>query len=96
MKPDFNPLIKLSEKPDGFCLHLVLPGARSMKANRKLVTTDRLGKAQIPNLPFENPDDTPLKVDADYFGNKRNSKNPFPGPFEVVEKSDAIKVWPRN
>ena len=96
VKPDFNPLIKLSEKPDGFYLHLVLPGARSMKANRKLVTTDRLGKAQIPNLPFENPDGTPLKVDADYFGSKRNSKNPFPGPFEVVEKSDAIKVWPRN
>ena len=50
---------------------------------RKLVTTDLLGKAVIPNLPFENADGSPIRLNTDYFGKKRDEANPFPGPFEL-------------
>jgi alpha-N-arabinofuranosidase len=59
------------------------------------VTTELLGKAVIPNLPYEHPDGTPLRIDTDYFGKQRNEGNPFPGPFELPRggKQD-LKVWP--
>lgn len=47
-----------------------------------LVTTELLGKAKIPDLPYENADGSPLRVDADYFGATRSAANPTPGPFE--------------
>ncbi|MCA1759442.1 MAG: hypothetical protein LC658_06710, partial [Bacteroidales bacterium] len=58
------------------------------------VTSELLGKAIVPNLPFENPDGTSVKIDSDYFGTKRNSGSPTPGPFEKLEKGEnRIKVW---
>ncbi len=58
------------------------------------VTTELLGKAAIPNLPFENPDGTPVKIDYDYFGTKRKSGSPIPGPFEKLQKGEnRIEVW---
>jgi alpha-N-arabinofuranosidase len=60
------------------------------------VTTRSLGNAKIPNLPFENPDGTPLSIDSDYFGNKRDRINPFPGPFEIsAGGAKEYKVWPK-
>jgi alpha-N-arabinofuranosidase len=54
-----------------------------------------LGKAVIPDAAFENPDGSPLRVDTDYFGNKRDPDNPFPGPFTRQAAAKAIiKVWP--
>ena len=59
-----------------------------------LVTTDLLGKAVIPGLPYENPDGSPLEIDTDYFGKKRNMSNPSSGPFEQPGEGDLrIKVW---
>jgi alpha-L-arabinofuranosidase len=54
----------------------------------ELVTTATLGKARIPNLPYENADGTPLKVDRDYFG-KQRGKAPRPGPFESLTTGPA-------
>lgn len=47
------------------------------------VSTESLGKARIPNLPYENPDGTPLRVNSDFFEQPRNPSRPFPGPFEA-------------
>ena len=54
-----------------------------------------LGETAITRLPFQQPDGTPLRLDEDYFGNRRNAAQPFPGPFEL-HKGDqhALKVWP--
>ena len=61
---------------------------------RQLVTTALLGKAVIPDQAFENPDGTPLRIATDYFGKKRNEKNPFPGPFEFSDGGkQTVKVW---
>lgn len=60
-----------------------------------LITTRLLGKAIIPDQAYENPDGSPLTIDTDYFGNKRNSKKPSAGPFEnaVAGKQVKFKVW---
>ena len=95
LKPEFDPKLNLVEKADGFYLELILDKVWSVERIRKLVTTDMLGKAVIPNLPYEHPDGSPLRVDTDYFGKKRNEKNPSAGPFEnpAVGKQLTLKVW---
>ena len=67
-----------------------------MKSSVISVTTALLGKANIPNLSFDNPDGTPLRIDTDYFGRNRDVGKPFPGPFENIESGpQTIKVWPK-
>lgn len=57
------------------------PPAAFQNAVTRTVTTELLGNASIPQLPFVNPDGTPLKVDTDFFGKQRDP-TPTPGPFE--------------
>ena len=58
------------------------------------VTTKRLGLAQVPQAAYENFDGTPLMIDTDYFGKKRNAANPSPGPFEDLADGEVtLKVW---
>ena len=91
----FDPGIKLIEKPDGLYLQISLDKAWAKKQRRQLVTTELLGKAKIPDLPFEQPDGSLYRIDTDYSGNKRNTANPCPGPFEFVEGgTQEFKVWP--
>ncbi len=95
VKPEFDPQIKLIEQKDGFYLELTLDKAWGTEQSRKLVGTEMLGKASIPNLPFENPDGSDVRIGADYFGKERNPANPFPGPFEIPEGGKLkLKVWP--
>jgi len=93
--PKFDPGIKLVEKPDGLYLKITLDKAWAEKQPRQLVTTERLGKAKIPDLPYEQPDGRPYRLDPDYFGRKRNAATPYPGPFELPEGGkQVLKVWP--
>jgi alpha-N-arabinofuranosidase len=46
------------------------------------VTTELLGKAAIPGLPYEQADGKPIRVEIDFSGKKR-AANPTPGPFET-------------
>lgn len=58
------------------------------------VATPLLGKALISKVPYVNPDDSPLKVNTDYFGQRRSSSRPTPGPFEKPDKGPrGLKVW---
>ena len=53
-----------------------------------------LGRAKIPNLSFENPNGTALKIDTDYFGKKRSESHPSAGPFENPgEGKLMLRVW---
>jgi alpha-N-arabinofuranosidase len=78
---EVDPAVKLAEKSDGWYLEMKCDKAWSAGPNRKLVTTEWLGKAAIPNLPYENPDGTPLRIDGDYFGKPRNPAGLAAGPF---------------
>jgi alpha-N-arabinofuranosidase len=95
LKPNFDPQLKLVEKPDGWYLAITLDKSWATGQTRKLVTTELLGKAKIPDLPFENPDGTLIRIATDYFGHKREEANPFPGPFELpAGGKKTLKVWP--
>jgi hypothetical protein len=60
----------------------------------QLITTSFLGKAKIPDVPFENADGTPLILDTDYAGNHRSETSPFVGPFENLKMGrQTIRVW---
>ena len=95
LRADFDPGIKLIEKPDGIYLEIALDRTWAELASRPLVTTDMLGKAKIPDLPYLQPNRKPYRLDTDYLGNKRNAESPFPGPFELSAGGKQVfKVWP--
>ena len=92
VQPDFNPSLKLVEKDDGVYLQITTQAYKTPKT--RLVTTELLGRAATPNLPYENPDGSSLTIDTDYLGNKRNASNPSAGPFESPEVGKLnLKVW---
>ncbi|HGE73257.1 TPA: hypothetical protein ENX78_20670 [Candidatus Poribacteria bacterium] len=87
-----DPNFKLVKKTNGFYLEFNRCwGAGEI---RKLVTTYMLGKAVIPNLPYENANGLPYSITTDYFGKKRNEKSPSAGPFEnLAIGKHMLKVW---
>jgi len=94
VKPDFDAGVKLTETTDGWYLELAVEPNWKKEQKRLLITTELLGKAKVPNLSYENGDGTPLKINTDYFGKKRNVANPFPGPFENAgNETIKLKVW---
>jgi hypothetical protein len=92
-KLDFDPNIEIVEQGENIYLYITLD--KSFKSlNNKLTTTKLLGKAMIPGQAFENPDGSPLTIDTDYFGRKRNKANPSAGPFENTGDGELkLKVW---
>ena len=93
-KPEFDPALKLVASADGFQLEWTVEAPWSPERSRTLVTSERLGKAIIPNLPYEQPDGSAIRVNTDYFGKPRNESNPMPGPFENPGAGRiAMKVW---
>jgi alpha-N-arabinofuranosidase len=95
IQPNVEPGFKLVEKSDGWYLQTEFD-KKWADHNRQLVASEMLGKAKIPDLPYEQPDGSPYRIDTDYFGNKRKTNNPYPGPFdEPKEGKQLIKVWPR-
>jgi len=96
VQPKINPELKLEQRSDGWRLQMKF---NKTWADHKgpLVTTEMLGKAKTLDLPYEHPDGKPYRIDTDYFGNKRNTRNPHPGPFnEPNEGKQLIKVWARE
>ena len=93
-KPDFDPDMEIVEQGQNVYLHITLDKSFD-SLNNKLVTTKLLGKAMIPGQAYENPDGSPLTIDTDYFGRKRNKSNPSAGAFEdPAEERFSLKVWP--
>ena len=88
-----DPEVKIVEEGPKTYLRLTL-GQAVQRANTVPVTTALLGKAKIAGLAYENADGSPLKVDTDYFGKKRNAANPTAGPFENPGSGPLnLKVW---
>ena len=89
-KPD----IKLIEEGNAVYLEMTVdPG--QMKAKTQVVTSELLGRAQVPDLPFETPDGKPFVIDKDYFGKKRDPIAPSSGPFEKPGTGRLKqKLWP--
>jgi alpha-L-arabinofuranosidase len=96
VETNFDAGLELTRKPGGWYLTVRENPAWRHEAKRQLVTTELLGRAKVTGCAFENPDGSPLRVSTDYFGHKRSTKNPFPGPFEDVAAGQTeLKVWPK-
>jgi alpha-N-arabinofuranosidase len=94
VKPDFDPAIRLAEEADGIYLQMKYDPAWNTERTRQLVTSELLGRAIIPNAPYEQRDGKPICINTDYFGRSRNESNPTPGPFENPGRGDLkLKVW---
>ena len=94
VKPSIDPGVQLVSKPTGLFLEIKFDKAWTDEKTRKLVTTALLGKAVIPDLPYEQPDGSPIRIDTDYSGKSRSESNPTPGPFELPGQGNLnIKVW---
>jgi len=70
---------------DGDPAHLPL-------STRQMVSTDSLGKAAVPGLPYEDPKGRPYLIEHDYFGQRRQPDRVIPGPFCRNGKG-RICVW---
>lgn len=93
-KQGFDAAAKLIKENGHVYLEINLDKNWLQEQSRRLVTTQSLRPAIIPNLPFENTDGSFLKVDKDYLGKKRNFVNPSPGAFEIKQSGkQRIKVW---
>jgi alpha-N-arabinofuranosidase len=95
IKPDFDPAPTFFREKNDIYLEITLDKSWAAGRKRQMVTTELLGNAAIPNLPFENADRSPIRINTDYFGKKRNESNPFPGPFENPKAGRSrFRVWP--
>jgi alpha-L-arabinofuranosidase len=79
---DLDPAVRIVERTDGWYLEMSFRDGWTSQRSRKLVTTELLGKASIPDLPYERPDGAPIRVDSDHAGKGRSGTNPTPGPLE--------------
>lgn len=90
-----DPQVKITAEEDGTVwLELTLPeGLTGLRTS--LYATPDLDMPRITEVPFENPDGSPIVWDCDYLGQKRSSK-PAPGPLEGVKGGyQRIRIWPQ-
>ena len=82
----------LEEKEGKWLLTLDLP-REAAEIPCRAVTTERLGMPRLSELPFENPDGSPLDTNRDFFGNVRGEQS-VPGPFaNAVAGRATFVVW---
>jgi alpha-N-arabinofuranosidase len=90
-----SPKIRIQETDNEVYL-LITVDPEQDRARTTQVTSQLLGKAQVPELPFETPDGKSFTLDTDYFGEKRDANHPSCGPFEEPGSGRVkLKVWPR-
>lgn len=88
-----DPQLRLIQSGEQYVLHLKTNIAIK-RVGVACPGTATLGRAQIPNLPYENADGSPLELVRDYSGRKRNGAHPTPGPFEILKVGEIkVKVW---
>jgi hypothetical protein len=88
-----NPGIVLEETGDQVFLYITID-KKQEKNKTVLVTSRLLGKAEVSQAPFEDYDGSQLKIDTDYFGKKRDERNPSSGPFEAPGSGRIkLRVW---
>ncbi len=91
---EYDPGFKLIEEENGWFLEFNADISWAPIQSRKVITTDILGLVSVPGLPYVKPDESLYNINHDFLGNKRNAKEPFPGPFAIEENGkQKIKVW---
>ena len=85
--------LKLEEQDGDLYLNITL-APPDPELIRPLINTDYLSSSLRTGQAWENPDGSPLQIDSDYFGTKRNLENPSAGPFEEPGSGKLrLQVW---
>jgi alpha-N-arabinofuranosidase len=94
VRPEYDPELKCAAQGEGCYLTIRMDGDWAARRPRRLITTELLGRARIPDQPFVHPDGSPLALNRDYFGQRRDESHPVPGPFEHRASGlVTFKVW---
>ncbi len=90
--PDLKPQVEITTEAEN--VYVMFDFVDKLKEVETVtITTDFLGIAFEPEVPFENPDGTPLCVERDFFGNLRPAGSMTVGPFEGIKGGpQKIKV----
>jgi len=95
-EPEWSLTVDLFEEGDAVFLHTDIERDVLERADTKLVTSDVLGNAAVPGLPYVNPDSTSLRIETDYFGAERETEQLVPGPFaDPRDGPQYLALWPR-
>lgn len=87
---------EIVRRKDGYYINWNFGSVCPEVMSTKLITSDVLGKAKVPDMKFENPDGSPFIIDTDLLGAERNKVNPLPGPLEIRRtKAKYLKLWPQ-
>jgi len=76
--------VQLSEQRGRMLLQME-PCAELASAKERLITTELLGRAAVSGLPYDNADGSPITLDRDFLGVKRDPAHILPGPFAVLK-----------
>jgi hypothetical protein len=88
-----DPAVRIDERGDNVYLSVALPDELA-KAPTVPVGTELLGKVRVAGLGYENADGSPLAINVDYFGKKRDTRRPSAGPFENPGAGKVeLKLW---
>jgi alpha-L-arabinofuranosidase len=88
-----GPEIQLEKWEDGLYLEWKMP-EELVRMKNKPVNTRMLGSSKISGQDFVNPDHSPVIIDKDFLGKKRDSRNPACGPFEITGSgTQKIRIW---
>lgn len=90
----FDPEIALTVDGGAVFLEFTLDrGPEQLEASP--MSDQDLGLAFEPEVPFENPDGSPVDFGADYFGKPRDN-NPRMGAFQDIKAGrNRVQVWPK-
>lgn len=91
--PDADTRFRIGRENEDVYLEMSLDREWGSYGNTRLIDTEILGKTKVSRQGFENPDGSPLTIDSDFFHLPRDDKSPFPGPFELSESVQKIKIW---
>lgn len=90
MLPNYDPALKLRAAEKGYFFEMNTDPSWGTVRARSVVTTTLLGKAVVPNVPFEQPDGSPWLLNSDIFG-REHASSPFPGPFATPQA--GVNTW---
>lgn len=88
--------LRLEEKEDSIYLYLEMNDEYTGNL-RRVIKSEDLGVAMVPESVFENPDGTSICFNKDYFYKKREEKKNAAGPFsELSPGKNILKLWPKQ
>lgn len=86
--------LRLVSKPGRLYPEMRFDGGWIYAQPHQPVTSGLLGRPIIPDLPYELPNGSPIRIDTDFLGKARSEPNPTPGPFEKPGSGELkLKVW---